>query len=104
MNAVGLTQRTRDAARPVRIPRWEPSELDGKTVAYRLHRNSSGTARGFRFGILIASGTREEAIVMISPDAGDEEAPHYVLNLEQEAVDRIQEAPERLGCAFVCGS
>ena len=91
-----------DAAVPVKMARWEPSQLDGKSVAFRFTKGSAAAARQLRFGILSASGTKEQALVMISPDSGEDEPPNYFLTLPQEAVDQIEAAPLRLGCAYLC--
>lgn len=91
-----------DAVVPVKMARWEPSQLDGKTVAFRFTRGSAVTARQLQFGMLSASGTKEQAVVMISPDSGEDEPPNYFLTLRQEVVDQIEAAPLRLGCACDC--
>lgn len=90
------------AVAPVKIARWEPSQLDGKSIAFRFTKGESQEARRLKFGLISALGTKEEAIVMISPAADDEESPNYFLTLAQDAVDQIEIAPLRLGCSYVC--
>lgn len=78
-----------------------PAVFSGRTVAFCLHEPLSSDEETEQYGFFFASGSQENAIVMIVPRGPDGEAQEPI-RLWQSAVDCIRKANPGLPYEFTC--
>ena len=85
----------------VQLP-WEPSEISGKSVAYLFGVPGRIRNGDLQKGFLLASGTREAAVVIVWAEKPERSPSTTRERLDQAKADKLHKASPGLPFDFTC--
>lgn len=90
------------AADTTELIRWEPAELNAKSVAFSLNGILVPDHNAWKLGTFSVEGTKDNALVTILPAQPESTDTTLRVRLWQRAVDRIERAAHGLPYDFTC--